>query len=121
MASPDRALLANVEIYLAEGNIRRGISGFANNMLAQTAGGDFQDRRLLLGPGSNATITAIAGNSATIIRCSKPVKITANVAPSATPTVFLVNSLFIYTGELGDLTIANESTTLDSKVTVLQI
>lgn len=121
MAAQDRALLANVDVYLAEGNVRRGISAFANNMLAKTDSGEFQERRLLLVKGTTLSVDSVDGNSATIIRCSKPVKLSVNVLPAVTPTVITINSLFIYTGELGDLSIANESLTLDSKVSVIQI
>jgi hypothetical protein len=124
MASTDRALLANVDVYLAEGNVRRALAGFANNMLARTAGGEFQERRLLLEHGQTSEIESIDGNSATIIRCSKPITVTANVLPDiSAPAVFTVNSLFIYTGELGNIILAVTGLTSadDSKVTFLQI
>lgn len=116
----DRALLANVEIYLAEGNIRRGVSGFANNMLAKSADGEFMERRLTMASGTSNQVTSITGNVATVIRATKPITVTATVAPSSTPTTFTINSIFIYTGELGDLTLANAGP-VDSKVSVIQI
>lgn len=119
MAS-DRALLANVDIYLAEGNMRRGISGFANNMLAASADGEFMERRLTLAAGTNDVIKSINGNSATIVRATSPITVSANVGAATTPTTFTVNSILIYTGELGDLTLANAGT-VDSKVSVIQI
>jgi len=119
--STARALLADVDVFLAEGNIRRGVGKFANNMLAASENSRFQEQKLTLLFGTSEIIKSVASNVATIIRCSKPIKLTVNVAPSTMPTVFTVNSLFIYTGELGDITIANDSTTVDSKVTFLQI
>jgi hypothetical protein len=119
--STARALLADVDVFLAEGNIRRGVGKFANNMLAASENSRFQEQKLTLLHGTSETLKSVPGNVATIVRCTKPIKITATVAPSTMPTVFAVNSLFIYTGELGDLTIANDSATVDSKVTFLQI
>lgn len=119
--STARALLADVDVFLAEGNIRRGVGKFANNMLATSGNSRFQEQKLTVVASTSELIKSNPGNVATIIRCSKPVQITATVAPSTMPTVFTVASLFIYTGELGDLTIANVSQTDDSKVTFLQI
>ena len=121
MASTDRALLANVDVFLAEGNIRRAISGFANNMLAQTANGSFQERRLDLLRNTTEVLKSVSGNKATILRVSKPVKVMLNFLPSTAQVALYVTSLYIYTGEVGDLTIINESTTVDSKVSFLQI
>jgi hypothetical protein len=119
--STARALLADVDVFLAEGNIRRGVGKFANNMLAASANSRFQEQKLTVVASTSEVISSVSGNVATIIRCTKPIKITVTVAPSTMPTVFSVASLFIYTGELGDLTIANDSATVDSKVTFLQI
>lgn len=116
----DRALLANVDVYIAEGNVRRGVSGFANNMLAMSASGEFQERRFTLEPSVPNEVKSVAGNVATIIRCTKPIKISVNVAPAVTPTVLTIKSLFIYTGELGDIILTNEGF-IASKVTFLQI
>lgn len=119
--STARALLADVDVFLAEGNIRRGVGKFANNMLAASENSRFQEQKFTLAVQTSEVLKSNAGNVATIVRCTKPIKITVNVNPAVMPTVFTVNSLFIYTGELGDLTIANDSTTVESKVTFLQI
>lgn len=119
--STARALLADVDVFLAEGNIRRAVGKFANNMLAGSENSRFQEQKLTLAPSTSEVLKSYTGNVATIIRCSKPIKITANVVPATMPTVFTINSLFIYTGELGDLTIANDSASVESKVTFLQI
>ena len=116
-----RALLADVDVFLAEGNIRRGVASFANNMLAAAESSRFQEQKWTLLRGTSELVRSTLGNVATIIRCTKPIQITVNVLPAGVPTVFTVASLFIYTGELGDLTIANASLTVDSKVTFLQI
>lgn len=120
MASPDRALLANLDVYFAEGNVRRGVVHLANNMLSGTSNGEFRERRVTVLRGTSIEFQSITGNTATILRCTKPVKLTVAIDGEA-PVVFNVKSLMVLTSPLGDITVANESLTLDSSVQILQI
>jgi hypothetical protein len=121
VATPSRALLANLDVYFAEGNIRRGVTRFANNMLSRTDEGEFRERRLTLLKNTSQTFQSLTSNSATIIRCSQPVTLTTSITGNINSVVLRVKSLFVYTGELGDIIIANESLLLDSQIQIIQI
>jgi hypothetical protein len=121
MALPSRALLANLDVYLAEGNVRRAVTMLANNTLSSNDSGEFREQRLNLLAGEDTVFRSIAGNSATIIRCTKPVRLTVPIAGNGSPVVIQITSLFVFTAELGDLTILNQSATVDSIVQILQI
>lgn len=122
MASTDKALLANLDVYIAEGNVRNGVMRFANNMLSQSPNKEIKESRIVLDAEGSATFDCIESNSATILRTSNPVTLTLSIENSVVSTI-VVDSLLVLTTPVLSATIQieNLSTTNSAKIQLLHI
>lgn len=122
MASTDKALLANLDVYVAEGNVRNGVIRFASNMLSRSPNKEFKESRLLLGPETSTIFDCVPSNSATILRTSKPITLTFSIETGVTSTIVVESLLVLTTPVLSDaIEIANLSTTDSAKIQLLHI
>lgn len=113
------ALLLQLEAYIAENNIRRGIQ----TVVANVQGGDsgLEDRSKLLAPAEAFTHTGLTNNKATVIKVSAPV--TVDLTNADGTLTFTVASLFVFTDNITSLIITNPGAagTTPVRLRILQI
>lgn len=100
----NQALLVNLEVYLANNNIRRGILNVSVN--APAAGNQCVEQSFDIVPSSSLNYTCVLNNSFTIIRVTKPVTVTLIIGLQT--LVFKVTSIFVYSDKIDALTITND-------------
>lgn len=86
MSSVVKALLLNIEAFLADNGVRRSVAGFALNYSSTNA--SFVTNQFTLNPGETRTVTVPGlGANAVVLRCTAP--LTVDVTTS-TPGSFQV-------------------------------
>lgn len=121
----NRSLLAKLEFFVAERNIRRSVLLAATNTKNSQSQGlqDLSGVLNLQGSGDNQKqVTVLPNNVATVIRVSGPTLLTVGFGLTEWDSVtFTISSILFLTTPVGYLTLTNES--LDNKVNyrVIQI
>lgn len=103
-ALSDRALLVELSLFSVDNNIRRGVLTVAANIPATDSA--MLESSKILSPGESWTFTSLTVNKGTIVRTQGgPVNLVADNGPET--WTMTINSLFVATSPLGDLTFTN--------------
>lgn len=119
-----RALLLQIEAFVAENNIRRSVLLCATN--TQNASGSLSDMSAVLQtqaqpPADSLNFVCATGNKATMIRTTTgPVRIVVTFE-AQNPVTFTVDSIFLVTSNISALSLHNDSLTTPISVRVIQI
>lgn len=100
----DRALLLELSLFSVDNNIRRGILTVAANIPATDSA--MLESSRVLSPGESWTFSSLSVNKGTVIR-TQGGPINLEVANATETWTMTINSLFVVTSPLGDLTFTN--------------
>jgi hypothetical protein len=112
----NKALLLNVDVFLAENNIRRGISSFAVN--AQAEDQAFREQSLIVPANTTKTYASLHPNTLTVVRTTKPLQVTMQRGEDASS--FVINSIWIFSSAFDALVMNNEGSE-DAQVFIVQV
>lgn len=114
----NKALLLQLEVFIADNNIRS--AAFTAVANAQATDGTITEQTFLVKSGDSKTFACLNVNKATIIRVSKPLAVTiTNMTGSF---VTSIDSLFVHTGQITSISFANTvAGAPDSQVRILQV
>lgn len=113
----NRALLMNLEVFLADNNIRRGILSAAANV--QSVTNNFVEQTLDVAPNSTNSFTCALTSQCLVIRVTKPVNVVMTRGEESLS--FTINSLFVFTDTSDLLEFTNLSLTEISTVKLIQL
>lgn len=113
----NQALLLNLEVYLANNNIRKGILNVVAN--ASAPGNQCVEQSFDVGVNSSLNYTSILNNSCTVIRTTKPV--TVILTRGLQTFTFVINSLFVYSDAIDSFTFTNASLVDVATIRLVQI
>lgn len=119
-----RALLVQIEAFVAENNIRRSVLLCATN--TQNASDVVNDISAVLKspaqtPADTLNFICATGNKATMIRTTGgPARITVTFSAQS-PVTFTLDSIFLITSNIVSLVVHNDSTTVPISVRIIQI
>ena len=119
MTSVSKALLLNLEAFLADNGVRRSVGSFALNYT--NAQSNWSQLVFSLNPGETRTISSPAtGVSATVLRVSSPVRAEVTLDDVDNPSAeFTVNKALLLDSPVQQLVLSNTGTTV-SQVVLLQ-
>lgn len=114
----NKALLLQLEVFIADNNIRN--SAFTVVANAQATDATVTEQSFLIKSGDTKMIASLAVNKATVIRVSKPLPVTITNAGGSFVTS--IDSLFVHTGPITSLLFENNVLGApDSQVRILQV
>lgn len=113
----NQALLLDLQVFLANNNIRRGVLSVAIN--ATSVSNHYVEQTIDVPANDNKRFTCAVGNVCTIIRTTKP--ITVLLTHGADTSTFVINSLFVFTDTVDLLQFVNNSPTDVATLRLLQI
>jgi hypothetical protein len=114
----NQALLLDLEVFLANNNIRRGIMSLAVNAAANPPN-EFMEAGLSIPPSTSKNFTCGLNNVCTVVRTTKPV--IATMLKGNYPFTFTIKSLWVFTDTFDSIEFANASVVDTATVRVIQI
>ena len=117
----NQALLLQLDVFLAENNIRNGVLSVATN--SASPGNTFLERSLDVPANGTKVFTCEPGNSCLVVRALKPVTatITRTVGLVTTTSVIVINSLLVLSDYCTSISFANANTTDVATLRIVQI
>lgn len=113
----NRALLLQLEAFVADNNIRRGLFTVVAN--AQATDSNMIEQTFAIEAQSSRSFTCLTVNTATVIRASRPVKFKFKI--DQTEVEGVINSLFVYTGPLTEIELSVDADQPTSQIRILQV
>ena len=113
----NRALLLQLEAFMADNNIRRGLFTVVAN--AQATDSNVIEQTFAIEPNTSRAFVCLPTNTATVIRASKTVKIKMKI--NQVDVEGDINSLFVYTGPLEEIELSVNLGQPTSQIRILQV
>lgn len=123
MTLPQKAVLLDLRVFLADNNLRRNTSAFSVNY--GSVADDVSMNSFSLGPTVSKTLTPPNPCAVTVLRTSAQVVVSttlrpANVGDPPKVNTFTVTQLFVIDTDIESITVTNPSATVTAKVIVQQ-
>jgi hypothetical protein len=116
MPSGTKALLLNLNVILANNNVRKNISSLPANI--QNANSDIQQvSTIVLANGGTYTWNAVAGNLVTVVWCSKALSMNVTLAGGGGFTK-TISSLLVLTCEVTSIIFTNNNATDNAELII---
>ncbi len=111
-----KALLLNLEAFLADNGVRRSVGSFALNYTNPQ--GTWNQSAFSLNPGESRTITSPAGGvSATVLRVTSPVRAELTLDDVSNPSAeFSVNKSLVLDAPVQQMVLSNEGSTVSQVI-----
>lgn len=119
LTTPNKALLLDINVSVADNNIRRAVSSFSLNFASQSDAESMLT--FFMTPNSSRTVASpLAVTSATLLRTSQPLDVVVTFRDSSTLTKRVQKLLFLDSDVMSIAMTAVASNENDARVTLLQ-